>query len=112
MGSHNNRDRQAVKNSSWSEEHKANFGDKTGYVICAREGKELVAFATVFNSFGRTADLEKEAALIVEAPRIKEEHTQLLEALKALRERCKYMKLGSEIVAQVNSAIETADKTA
>jgi hypothetical protein len=112
MGSSNLHGRKAVKNSSWSEEHKTNFGDKTGYVICTKDGPELVAFATVFNAFSRNADLEKEAELIVNAPRIKQEHTQLLEALKATKEFCKQwdFKLGLMVSAQVDSAIEAAEK--
>ena len=68
---------QAVKNSSWGEEHKKIFGDKEGFVICVKNSnREMVAIASVSGYFGQEQkQVAANAKLIEAAP-------ALLEALE------------------------------
>lgn len=63
---------QAVKNSSWGESHKQNFGDKPGYVICHNDQyNQLSVIATVPHPLGMSIEtMEANAALIADAPRL------------------------------------------
>jgi phage terminase large subunit len=63
---------QAVKNSSWSERHAIEFGDKSGYVICNKNTNgELVGVATVIGMpFVEQKEIDANARLIESAPEL------------------------------------------
>lgn len=75
---------QAIKNSSWGEEHKQHFPDKKGFVICSRvNGRELIAHASVF---GENYALVKEQAQLMEsAPELFELVLELVSVCKQNR---------------------------
>ena len=60
----------AIKNSSWSETHKANFSNTEGYVICFNNhNQELVTIASVHTPFAEPKDkTDGNAKLIAAAP--------------------------------------------
>jgi hypothetical protein len=61
---------QAVKNSSWSEKHVSEFGNRAGYVICHHNrNRELVAVASVIGMpFVDQKEIDANAKLIEAAP--------------------------------------------
>jgi hypothetical protein len=63
---------QAVKNSSWSERHVSEFGDRSGYVICHKNTNgELVGVATVIGMpFVEQKEIDANARLIESAPEL------------------------------------------
>lgn len=67
---HSNSPWEAVKNSSWSDDYKKNFGDKSGYVICyTNKNRELAALASVVGQpFVQQEEIDANAKLMVAAP--------------------------------------------
>jgi hypothetical protein len=63
---------QAVKNSSWSESHIAEFGKRAGYVICTKNKYgELIALASVIGMpFSEQKEIDANAHLISIAPEL------------------------------------------
>jgi len=61
---------QAVKNSSWSEKHVSEFGNRAGYIICHHNrNRELVAVASVIGMpFVDQKEIDANAKLIEAAP--------------------------------------------
>ena len=61
---------EAIKNSSWSEKHVNDFGNRAGYVICHHNrNRELVAVASVIGMpFVEQKEIDANAKLIEAAP--------------------------------------------
>lgn len=70
----------AIKNSSWSEDHKSAFGDKAGFVICHRDKQgQSIAVASIIGAFRKhQEEIDSNAKLVAAAP-------EMLEVLKALK---------------------------
>ena len=57
----------AVKNSSWGEQHKSQFNDREGYVICI-DRSELIAVASVIGMpFVEQAEIDGNANILAAA---------------------------------------------
>lgn len=56
-----------VPNTSWGEDHKQNFGDKEGFVICYSKNGELKAIASVIGISGEKQEVIKANGKLIEA---------------------------------------------
>lgn len=74
----------AVKNSSWSGKHVAEFGNRAGYVVCHNNKHgELVALCSVIGQpFVNQTEIDANARLIELAP----EMAEIIEKFAALNE--------------------------
>ena len=74
----------AIPNSSWGEDHKANFSDKSGFVICyGRENKCLASVVGLPFIADSKEVTEANAKLIADAPELLEAVDVLIGLLEA-----------------------------